>query len=92
MDGLSRYKVVEYDVVSSLPWAPQWHARIEGDIDEFLYLNRGVQTPGPLTSSQAEAIARSYRVVRKRDGTEKVVDFKDVPVARTARTLTLTLW
>lgn len=38
IDGLSKYRTVEYQVVSSDPEAPEWQVRMEGNLSEFLTL------------------------------------------------------
>lgn len=81
MDGLSKYQRVEYDVVSSEPWAPQWQARMEGHLSEYLTLNNGsTQSPQPMNRELAEKLARSYKVILRLDGEEQIIDFSQAKI------------
>lgn len=83
MDGLSRYRVIEFEAVPPEAWAPRWQARIEGrPISEYLTLNDGrSQTPVPKTDAVAGALARSYQVRLRLDGEERVIDFREAQVS-----------
>lgn len=69
MDGMSNYRDVGIEAVSTEPWAPRWAFHIQGQPSEFLTLRDGwTQTPYPMTAALAGDLARSYQVRLIRDG------------------------
>jgi hypothetical protein len=81
LDGLGKYRQVEYQVLSSETWAPQWQARMEGRLSEFLTLHNGYsQSPEPMTRDLAEKLARSYKIVLRLEGEEHKFDFSTANV------------
>lgn len=63
LDGLGAHRQVECHVRSSESWAPQWQARMEGKLSEFITLYDGyIESPEPMTKELAEKLARSYSV------------------------------
>jgi hypothetical protein len=84
MDGLSQHPTVEFQVVSSEPWTPQWQGRMEGQLSEYLTLNNGwSQSPQPMNRELAETLARSYKVILRLDGEARVIDFSQAKVGET---------
>lgn len=82
IDGLGKYREVEYNVLSSESWAPQWQARMEGKLSEFITLYDGHDnSPEPMTKELAEQLARSYKVTLRMEGEERKFDFVTADVS-----------
>jgi hypothetical protein len=76
MDGMARWRSIEYQVDSTEPWMPRWRGRLDGEAGEFIVFDSGwIGTREPMSAEVARRVARSVRVAVRTDGHEWVVDF-----------------
>lgn len=82
LDGLGKYRQAEYQVLSSESWAPQWQAKMEGQLSEFITLHNGYsKSPEPMTKELAEKLARSYTITLGLEGEERTFDFSTAGIS-----------